>query len=331
MNKRRFGTTDLQVSEIGFGAWAIGGVFMAGNTPLGWGETDDAESKRALMTAADQGINFYDTADFYGLGHSENLIGEVFGKNPDILVATKAGHRLDEQEKIYFDYSRKYILQACDESLRRLRRDWIDYYQLHTARVKHLEEGECIEAMEILQKEGKIRYWGISLNTYHPSPEAEFVLEKRVGHGFQLVFNIINQRALPIIQQAEQTGYGVIARMPLQFGLLTGKFDKNSTFDETDLRHFRLKPPILKQALEDLEPLQDMVRKYQISETQLALSFILSYPEVSTVIPGIRTERQARENTVNIVQLEKNDIDLLEELYEENLKALLDRMEKAES
>ncbi|MBN2364824.1 MAG: aldo/keto reductase [Calditrichaeota bacterium] len=331
MNRRQFGKTDLSVSEVGFGAWAIGGVFMAGNTPLGWGETIDSESRNALMEAADRGINFYDTADFYGLGHSENLIGEVFGKNPEMVIATKVGHRLDENEKIFFDYSRDYILKACEESLRRLKRDWIDYYQLHTARMNHLENGECLEALEILQRDGKIRYWGISLNTYNPFPEADFMMNKRLGDGFQLVLNIINQRALPIVHRASQSGFGIIARMPLQFGLLTGKFTGDTTFDEKDHRHFRLKLPMLKQALEDLKPLWNLAKKYDISLAQLALSYILSYPEISTVIPGIRTAEQAKENSTGIVQLEKDDIDYLEDLYEERLKVLLDRMEKEES
>lgn len=331
MNRRQFGKTDLSVSEVGFGAWAIGGVFMAGNTPLGWGETIDSESRNALMEAADRGINFYDTADFYGLGHSESLIGEVFGKNPEMVIATKVGHRLDENEKIFFDYSRDYILKACEESLRRLKRDWIDYYQLHTARMNHLENGECLEALEILQRDGKIRYWGISLNTYNPFPEADFMMNKRLGDGFQLVLNIINQRALPIVHRAAQSGFGIIARMPLQFGLLTGKFTGDTTFDEKDHRHFRLKLPMLKQAVEELKPLWNLAKKYDISPAQLALSYILSYPEISTMIPGIRTAEQAKENSTGIVNLEKDDIDYLEDLYEERLKVLLDRMEKEES
>src|SRR5215207_8964298 len=143
MQYRKFGNTELSVSEIGFGAWAIGGNIKVGHVPIGWGKTDDAISAEAIQAAVDAGINFFDTADFYGLGHSETLLGGVVGKNKNILLATKVGHR-NIEEKIVLDYSKAHILNACTESLRRLKRDSIDYYQLHSARLSHLEQGECI-------------------------------------------------------------------------------------------------------------------------------------------------------------------------------------------
>lgn len=330
MQKRKFGKTDLEVSEIGFGAWAIGGPIMAGKTPLGWGSTDDATSKKALRTALSQGINFFDTADFYGLGHSEELIGEVIGNNREIFIATKVGHRLTEDQSILFDYSKKYILQACEQSLKRLRRDHIDLYQLHTAKVKHFEEGECLEAMQILKAQGKIRYWGVSLNTYHPFPEAEYLLQNNLGDGFQLVFNIINQRAMKIILEAAAKGVGIIARMPLQFGLLSGKFTPQTIFDEDDHRRFRLKPLILKEALKWLAPIWKMAEKYQISPAQLSLSFVRSFPQISTVIPGIKTPEQAIENSSGLVQLTAEDIHSISDLYNIHLKRLVDLMEHHE-
>ena len=132
MNYRQFGKTDLRVSEIGFGAWAIGGAATVGNIPIGWGHADDATSEQALLEALDAGINFFDTADFYGLGHSEELIGKVLGANQNAIIATKVGHR-NIDNKIVLDYSKKYILSACEESLKRLKRDSIDYYQFHSA------------------------------------------------------------------------------------------------------------------------------------------------------------------------------------------------------
>jgi aryl-alcohol dehydrogenase-like predicted oxidoreductase len=330
MRKRKFGKTDLKVSEIGFGAWAIGGPVMAGKIPIGWGTVDDATSKKALQTAVQQGVNFIDTADFYGLGHSEELIGKVIGNNPEIIIATKVGHRLDNEQRISFDYSKKHILSACKQSLKRLKRDCIDYYQLHSARLKHLQAGECLEAMEALQQQGKIRYWGISLNTYHPFPEAEFVIENDLGSGLQLVFNIINQRAMKIIIEASKKGMAVIVRMPLQFGLLTGKFTAQSTFSEDDHRRFRLKPMVLENTLQALEPLWKMAEKYQITPAQLSLSFILSLPQVSTVIPGIKTPQQAVENTCGLVQLAEKDVQIILELYKSHFNQLVDLMEKQE-
>ncbi|MBT8399312.1 MAG: aldo/keto reductase, partial [Rhodothermia bacterium] len=142
----RFGDTDLSVSRVGFGAWAIGGPARAGDVAIGWGTSDDALSRRAIFAALDQGVTFFDTADFYGLGHSETLLGETIGNNSDVTIATKVGHRLDPDGSIRLDYSSDHIMAACDASLKRLQRDCIDFYQLHSARLHHLQNGECIDA-----------------------------------------------------------------------------------------------------------------------------------------------------------------------------------------
>ena len=175
MQYRKFGNTDLMVSETGFGAWAIGGAAMIGGTAIGWGDTDDSVSVKAIHAALDAGINFFDTADIYGLGHSEKLIGESIGSRKDILIATKAGN-VARNDQFTIDYSKEHIVEACEASLKRLNRGVIDYYQLHTARLEHLQNGECIEAMQLLQQQGKIRYWGLSLNTFEPEADAEFLM-----------------------------------------------------------------------------------------------------------------------------------------------------------
>jgi aryl-alcohol dehydrogenase-like predicted oxidoreductase len=328
MNKRKFGNTDLLVSEVGFGAWGIGGPAMAGATPIGWGKVDDATSIRALEKSIDLGINFFDTADFYGFGHSEALIGKVLGNRQDVIIATKVGHRLANGGSIVLDYSKAHILQACEVSLKRLQRDAIDYYQLHSAKREHLEQGECVEAMTMLQAQGKIRYWGISLNTFNPHPEAEFMMQRQLGSGFQVVLNIINQRALELIKTAHAQNYGIIARMPLQFGLLTGKFTPATRFDQNDHRHFRLPPALLEAALRDLAEVRPLHQKHKLSKTALSLSFVLSLPEVSTVIPGIKTVEQAVENTTDIVQLQDVDMKFIIQLYRDKLCKLVDLMEK---
>ncbi len=328
MKYRKFGKTDLTVSEIGFGAWAIGGPAMAGEIPIGWGDADDKTSLAALKKAFDLGINFFDTADFYGLGHSEELIGNLWGNREDIVVATKVGHRLDNENSIYLDYSKKYIIEACESSLKRLKRDRIDYYQLHTAKLDHLEDGECIEAMEQLRQDGKIRYWGLSLNTYNPEPEANYMINNELGYGFQLVFNIINQKAAPILKKAYSKEMGIIARMPLQFGLLTGKFNKETRFPKTDHRSFRLNPEVLERSLTALEPVWEIAVKYNADPDLFALSFMLNYPEVSTVIPGIRTKEQAISNAKDICELSETDMDILNEMYEYQFKSLLLFMEE---
>jgi aryl-alcohol dehydrogenase-like predicted oxidoreductase len=328
MQYRKFGNTDLLVSEIGFGAWAIGGNALVGTTPIGWGKTDDATSIKAINAAVAAGINFFDTADFYGLGHSESLLGNALARHKDMIIATKVGHR-NVQEQIVLDYSKDYIVEACEQSLRRLKREQIDYYQLHSARMSNLQEGGCIEAMQLLQQQGKIRYWGLSLNTFQPAPEAKFLMENKLGNGFQLVFNLINQRARSIMDEAAAAGYGIIARMPLQFGLLTGKFTRQTNFGPDDHRSFRLTPSILQHTLAVLEEkVWPVASKTQMSKTALALSFILSYPSVSTVIPGIRTEEHVDQNTGGLQAMDASDLQLLQSLSSSDWVPVLEEMEK---
>lgn len=330
MNYRKFGNTDLIVSEVGFGAWGIGGPAMAGSIPIGWGSVDDNESIKGIEKAFDLGINFFDTADFYGLGHSEELLGKVFKERwKDIILATKVGHELLPEGKINLNYSKQYIISSCEKSLKRLNKGVIDLYQLHSAKLNHLNDGDCIEAMELLKEQGKIRYWGISLNTFHPEPEADFLIENKICSSFQIVFNIINQKGYnSVIKKAANDGYGIIARMPLQFGLLTGKFKKNTRFEKDDHRYFRLPPELLSLSLDEIEPVFKIADKYGISKTLLAMSFILNHPEISTVIPGIKTEKQAIENTESIIELDKTDLEFIYQIYSEKLENLVGLFEQ---
>jgi aryl-alcohol dehydrogenase-like predicted oxidoreductase len=302
MEYRPFGSTDLRVSAVGFGAWAIGGPAMAGATPIGWGEADDGTSRAALRRAFDVGITFYDTADFYGLGRSESLIGEVFGNSDRVVVATKVGHRLGDGGAVTLDYSARHIRAACEASLRRLRRDHIDLYQLHSARMAHLEQGECIEAMEALRRAGYVRHWGLSLNTFAPEPEATFLLDRGLGSGFQLVLNVLNRRALPVVERSRAAGVGVIARMALQFGLLTGTMKPGRTFAGTDHRSFRLTDEIIGRSVELLARFWREAAKLGVTPTQAALTWAASVPGVSTIIPGIRTPEQAEQNAGAVVE-----------------------------
>jgi aryl-alcohol dehydrogenase-like predicted oxidoreductase len=318
MQYRKFGNTDLVVSEIGFGAWAIGGGAMVGSTAIGWGEADDDISIKAVYKGIDQGINFFDTADIYGLGHSEEILGRTIGKLSNVIIATKVGN-VNRQEKFTTDYSRQYIVAACESSLRRLQRETIDYYQLHSARMENLVQGECVEAMHQLRRQGKIRYWGLSLNTFNPLQDAEYLIEYGFGNGFQLVLNLLNQRALPLLKKSAAKGYGIIARMPLQFGLLTGKFDAGTSFAGNDHRKGRLVPELIEKSNAALEPVWQLCGKYNCTKTQLSLSYILSYPQVSTVIPGIRTPQQAVLNTTGLFALEPRDRQMIEDLGQSEL------------
>ena len=329
MNYRAFGNTSMQVSEIGFGTWAIGGSANVGGVEIGWGPSDDAVSIASIHAALDAGINFFDTADFYGLGHSENLLGKTLANKKDILIASKVGQKIGPDGKIQIDYTKQYIIDACEQSLKRLKRDTIDFHHLHVARMVHLENGECIEAMQQLQAQGKIRYWGISLITFNPFPEADFFFNNNLGNGFQLVFNLINQKALPIVEAAAAKGYGIIARMPLQFGLLSGNIQPTTVFAADDHRSYRLVPGIIEKVITILEDhVWQLLEKYQTTPAGLALSYILSYKEVSTVIPGIRTPKHVALNTNHIVALEKADQLYLRQLYETQWQHVMQLMEK---
>jgi aryl-alcohol dehydrogenase-like predicted oxidoreductase len=327
MQYRKFGNTDLLVSEIGFGAWAIGGGAMIGSTAIGWGDTDDNVSIKAIHTALDAGINFFDTADIYGLGHSEELLGETIGNKKEVIIATKVGN-VSRNDQFTVDYSKEYILSACDASLKKLRRNVLDYYQLHSAKMTHLQQGECINAMQQLQQQGKIRYWGISLNTFDPLPEAEFFIDSKIGNGFQLVLNLLNQKTLPLLKQSSENGYGVIVRMALQFGLLTGKFDKGIIFSVNDHRKNRLTKDVIDASNNALNPVWALCKKYNCSKTQLALSYILSYPEVSTIIAGIRTAEQVQLNTTGLFQLDSNDRLMIERLGTTDFVQVMDLIQK---
>src|SRR5688572_10512023 len=322
MQYRRFGNTDMVVSEIGFGAWAIGGGTMIGNTAIGWGDTSDDVSIKAIHSALDAGINFFDTADIYGLGHSEELLGKTIGNKKGVIIATKVGN-VSRNDQFTVDYSKEYILEACEASLKRLKRNVIDYYQLHSARMQHLQQGECIAAMQQLEQQGKIKHWGISLNTFDPLPEADFFIENKFGNGFQLVLNLLNQKTLPLLERSAENVYGVIVRMALQFGLLTGKFDKEINFSANDHRKNRLTKEVIDVSNNALEPVWVLCEKYNCSKTQLALSYILSYPETSTIIAGIRTAEQVQLNTTGLFQLDKDDIQMIEKLGQTDFVAVM--------
>lgn len=327
MNYRKFGNTDLMVSETGFGAWGIGGAVRIGNIPIGWGETDDKVSSKALLKAFDMGVNFYDTADFYGLGKSEEIIGKTFRNVKDVIIASKVGHRVGNSETILLDYSKSHIISACEKSLKRLQRNEIDLYQLHSAKVSHLQQGECIEAMEKLKEEGKIRYWGISLNTFDPYPEFNFLKNTGLCSSYQIVFNIINQKALNLISEAEEIKTGIIARMVLQFGLLTGNMNPNREFESTDHRSFRLNQEFINNVNQTLQPLFAIAAKEGLTPIELALSFPLWQKGISTIIPGIKTESQAIENINSVLPYNEMLNKLIKQLYQEDLFKLTDLMQ----
>lgn len=288
MNYRPLGATGITVSEIGFGAWGIGGV-SAGRSS--YGPTDDAQSKRALHVAYEHGITFYDTSDIYGYGHSEELIGEALGSVRDkIVIASKVGflEHLGAQ-----DFSSKHVRTSVEQSLNRLRTDYIDLYQLHDPDIDMLvNDPSILETFEALKKEGKIRSVGISVKG---PPEGLRAINELNAAVIQINLNMIDQRAVEngLLALSERQKVGVIARTPLCFGFLSDR--KIDALHPRDHRTSR--PP---EQLERWKSAPDLFRSLNAGTTrsfaQLALQFCLSFPSVSTVIPGMLKEEEVVEN-----------------------------------
>lgn len=286
---------------MGFGAWAVGG--------LNWGPTDDEVSTRAILAALDQGVNFIDTADVYGYGHSEELIAAALkqSKRQGVIVATKAGNdfynatEADETGygRIRLNGGRDYIIWAAEQSLRRLGTDVIDILQLHSLKTADLESPEPWEALERLKQQGKIRYAGWSITSFKETEQAH-LLERHAGliDCIQVRYNMLEREAEEkLFPLAQANGIGVIVRIPLLFGFLTGKFTSRSRFSEEDHRSFNLSPGKLEGYLRELKKVEPLYEKYgDLSKTQVSLRFCLSHPACHTVIPGAKTPEQVLEN-----------------------------------
>lgn len=292
MQFRTLGSTGISVSEIGFGAWAIGGPVDLFGIPVGWGPVDDTQSLAALEKAWDSGINFFDTADVYGSGHSEELIGKC-EKIKHGIVATKVGNTRTAEGAVK-DFSRKHIFQAIEDSLRRLRREAIDLYQLHNPPSEVLQQGEVFETLNLLKQQGKIRFGGVSIAKIEDG--LQLVQQKKVDC-LQVLLNILNQEpAKKLIPLAEKNGLGIVVRVPLASGLLTGKFSSDSTFANDDVRKNFLSAKRIREVAAKVDHLKSMASDARCTLAQLALAFVLKHSGVSVTIPGAKTITQVEEN-----------------------------------
>jgi aryl-alcohol dehydrogenase-like predicted oxidoreductase len=292
---RKLGNTGITVSEIGFGGWAIGGVADAAGTPLGWGKTNDDESLAAIRRARELGVTFFDTADSYGFGRSESLLGIVLSRRrEDVIIATKVGVVRDPEGRARKDFSRARISAAVDGSLKRLRTDYIDLYQLHNPTLDELFREDVHEAMDRLQEAGKIRYWGVSVTT--PDEGIE-IIRRGWGYTLQVLYNILNQApAEQLFPLAKEKGYGIIARVPLASGLLSGKVRADTVFPKDDVRQNFLTPRRLEEVLPRVDEAKSIISSTARSLAEGALRFTLADDAVSTVIPGAKNVRQVEMN-----------------------------------
>lgn len=307
MKYRRLGRTGFRVSEVGFGAWAIGGD--------SYGPTQDEVSLDALAAAWEHGVNFFDTADIYGRGHSETLLGGFLkDKRDQAVLATKVGWDFSHGG-VRKNFAGEYIRSACEESLKRLGTDRIDLYQLHNPTLEQIVAGEIFQVLDELKASGKIRSYGVSI--YVPR-EAKAVLASGKADALQLIFNLLDQRqADEIFREAKEKNIGIIAREPLACGLLTGKYTAESRFPKNDHRN-RWPAERLAQDLQKLARLQSVLANSRLSLVRAALEFVLGFEEVSTVIPGAKRRSQVLENVLasEDPQLRIEEISMLRGMYE---------------
>jgi aryl-alcohol dehydrogenase-like predicted oxidoreductase len=301
MQYKKLGERGPTVSTIGFGAWAIGG--------LNWGKTDDEVSMRALHEAIDQGVTQIDTADVYGYGHSEELISRVIrerGKG-NIIIATKAGNDFynatASDDKGYGPikqtYTREYIISAAEKSLKRLNLDTLDILQLHSPNLENLQREEPWLALEQLKREGKIAHAGWSVQSFQESEQAHMLdLHHDILDVIQVRYNLLEREAeKKLFPKAMEYGVGVIVRIPLLFGFLTGKFTEQSTFSEDDHRSMNLSAEKIGNYLEELSLVQPLFEQHKDQTmTQVSLRFCISHPACHTAIPGAKTPAQVKEN-----------------------------------
>ena len=292
MKYTQLGNTGLTVSQIGFGGWAIGGPVDLFGIPVGWGMVDDRESERAVHRALELGVNFFDTADVYGSGHSEELLGRCLqGKHA--ILATKVGNARKQGRPIK-DFSEKHIRAQMEASLKRLKRETIDIYQLHNPPREIWQSEEPFVLLQQLKQEGKIRATGVSISTME---EGIHLIETQKVDVLQVLFNVLNQApADKLIPLAQKSQIGMIGRVPLASGLLTGKFQPNHQFPTDDNRKNYLTPRRLREALERVDHLKQMVHDLGYTVQQVGLAFLLRFPVVP--IPGAKNPAQVEQNVI---------------------------------
>ena len=301
MRYTKLGKRGPEISVVGFGAWAIGG--------RDWGKTDDAVSKKALHTALDEGVTLIDTADVYGFGHSEELIASVLkerGKG-DVIIATKAGNDFynagDDDDTGYGPikqtYDKDYLIWAAEQSLKRLGVDCLDILQLHSPDMDKLTRDEPWEALGKLKQDGKILHAGLSIQSFKETDQA-FLLDDHhdILDCIQVRYNLLEREAEKVLfPKARQYGIGVIVRIPLLFGLLTGKFNRDTRFGENDHRRMNLSSEKLDRYLTELDDLEPVFEEHPgFSKAQVSLAFCLNHPACHTVIPGGKTPEQVIDN-----------------------------------
>jgi aryl-alcohol dehydrogenase-like predicted oxidoreductase len=289
MKTRSLGKTGRSVSEIGFGAWGIGKGWWGPDSA-----TDDRESRRALARALEVGVTFFDTAYVYGDGHSEALIGEVIEQTgAPAFIATKCPPKnhywsADPATPAQEAFPTEWIVQCTERSLQNLRKDTVDLQQLHVWTDAWVEAPEWQEAAFQLKRQGKIRFFGVSINNHEPESALKLVASGRVDT-VQLIYNIFDQApARDLFPLCQKMNVGVIVRVPLDEGSLTGTLHADTQFHPDDFRSRYFRGDRLLETVRRVEALKPHLGPYAPTLPHLALKFALAHPAVSVVIPGMR-------------------------------------------
>jgi aryl-alcohol dehydrogenase-like predicted oxidoreductase len=310
----------MAVGEVGFGAWALGGD---------WGEVDERDGIAAVERALAAGVNLFDTADVYGAGRSEEILGRVIGARDDVSIATKVGRpELDDPAT----YSWESVRRRCEASLQRLRREAIDLYQLHTPPIDVLAGGEAWESLRRLRDEGKVRAFGASVE----SAEQGLIAIERGAQTLQVIFNVFRQNPVDeLFPVALERRVGILARIPLASGLLTGKFTKNSTFSPDDHRSFNREGAAFNvgetfaglpfDAGVDLAHELRWIADGRGSMARAAVRFVLDHDAVSSVIPGGKNIEQVEENLggAEVAPFSEEERARLRSFYENRVRPLV--------
>ncbi len=321
MRTRRFGDTDLEASELGFGTWALGSTW--------WGDVSESSGERLLDRALDLGITFFETGDAYGQGANEELVGRVLAPHRDeIQLSTKFGYVLDSGRQEHSEGERPqrwdgpFVRSALEGSLRRLGTDRVDLYQLHNPRMNAIEADECFATLEDLRAEGKIRHYGVALGpAIGWRDEGILAISTRDLASVQTVYNLLEQDpGRDLMAAAAERGVGVMARVPTSSGLLDDNLGPETTFGPGDHRRHRPREWLV-EGLEKIERIRFLCGPESgRTMAQAALRFILAQPQMAVVIPTITNEAELREyaGAADVPELSAEELALVEELYARN-------------
>jgi aryl-alcohol dehydrogenase-like predicted oxidoreductase len=319
MKYRQLPRTDLQLSEVGFGVWTVATTW--------WGRIPEAERAALLETAADLGVNFFDTADTYGEGYGEEILAEVLGyRRHDLVLATKFGYdfydkltpRVGHQERPQ-KFDPDFVRFACEQSLRRLHTDYIDLYQVHNPRIDALERDELFETLEQLKSQGKIRYYGVALG---PDigwlEEGMASMKERHVHSLEIICSILEQApARDFFPIAQREQVGLLSRVPHASEALTGRYTQAPTFQEGDHRAHR-RAEWLREALRKVEQVKFLAgEETGRTMSQAAIKFCLAQPTIVSVLPNFTNLEELRDYTgaVDTPDLTKEEGDRLDDLW----------------